>query len=147
MTSFLIRNTIFMSYWAIRHKETCLILATLRIERPNNFQTPKTLFEHLDRWSCMSWNPATGLICTCSHSVLGSSWKTLSCLKFCCCLHPLRRNFPDYCSQFWDGSGESYKKYFFPSRRKDYEKFSPYFSLSEVENFLKLHLFGKNCQN
>ena len=107
MTSFVISNTIFMSYWAIRHKETCLILATLRIERPNNFQTPKTLFEHLDRWSCMSWNPATGLICTCSHSVLGSSWKTLSCLKFCRGLHPLRRDFPDNCSKFWDGAGES----------------------------------------
>ena len=46
MTSFLISSTIFRSYWAIRHTETFLILATLRIERPNNFQTPKTLLEH-----------------------------------------------------------------------------------------------------
>ena len=27
------------------------------------------------------------------------------------------------------------------------EKISPYFSLSEGENFSKLHFFGKNCQD
>ena len=32
---------------------------------------------------------------------------------------------------------------FFPSQRKNCEKLSPYFSLSEVENFSKLHFFGK----
>jgi len=32
---------------------------------------------------------------------------------------------------------------YFPSRQKYCEKLSPYFSLSEVENFSKLHFFGK----
>ena len=35
------------------------------------------------------------------------------------------------------------KIYFFPSRRKNCEEISPYFSLSEVENFSKLYFFGK----
>ena len=35
------------------------------------------------------------------------------------------------------------KIYFFPSRRKNCEKVSPYLSLSEVENFSKVHYFGK----
>ena len=35
------------------------------------------------------------------------------------------------------------KIYFFPSQWKNCEKISPYFSLSEVENFSKLHFFGK----
>ena len=34
-----------------------------------------------------------------------------------------------------------YQKYlFFPSQLKKYEEISPYFSLSEMENFPKLHL-------
>ena len=35
------------------------------------------------------------------------------------------------------------KIYFFPSRRKNCEEISPYFSLSEVENCPKLDFFGK----
>ena len=45
------------------------------------------------------------------------------------------------------GEYSAKKLIFFPCRRKNCEKLSPYFSLSEVKNFLKLLFFGKNCKN
>ena len=39
------------------------------------------------------------------------------------------------------GEYSAKKIYFFPGQRKNCEKISPYFSLSEVENFSKLHFF------
>ena len=49
------------------------------------------------------------------------------------------------CQKMHDSIGEysAEKNYFFPSWQKNCEKLSPYFSLSEVENFSKLHFFGK----
>ena len=41
------------------------------------------------------------------------------------------------------GEYSAKKIYFFPGQRKNCEKISPYFSLSEVENFSKLHFFGE----
>ena len=41
------------------------------------------------------------------------------------------------------GEYSAKKIYFFPGQRKNCEKISPYFSLSEVENCPKLHFFGK----
>ena len=41
------------------------------------------------------------------------------------------------------GEYSAKKLYFFPSRRKNCEKVSPYFSFSEVENFSKLHFLGQ----
>ena len=41
------------------------------------------------------------------------------------------------------GEYSAKKLYFFPSRRKNCEKVSPYFSFSEVENFSKLPFFGE----
>ena len=40
------------------------------------------------------------------------------------------------------GEYSAKKIYYFPSWRKNCEKLSLYFSLSEVENFLRLHFFG-----
>ena len=41
------------------------------------------------------------------------------------------------------GEYSAKKIYFFPGQQKNCEKISPYFSLSEVENFSKLHFFGE----
>ena len=40
------------------------------------------------------------------------------------------------------GEYSATKIYFFPGQRKNCEKISPYFLLSEVENCPKLHFFG-----
>ena len=42
------------------------------------------------------------------------------------------------------GEYSATKIHFFPWRRKNCEKVSPYFSLSGVEKFPNLHIFGKN---
>ena len=45
--------------------------------------------------------------------------------------------------QNYIGEYSARKIYFFPSHRKNCEKVSQYFSLSQVKNCPKLHFFGK----
>ena len=51
------------------------------------------------------------------------------------------------CSDFSVAKISVQKSVSVPGWRKNCEKISPYFQLSEVENCPKLHFFGKNCQN
>ena len=45
------------------------------------------------------------------------------------------------------GEYSAKKIYFFPGQRKNCEKISPYFSLSEVENCPNCTLMGKKCHD
>ena len=45
------------------------------------------------------------------------------------------------------GKYSAKKSIFSQAGEKIVKKISPYFLLSEVENFPKLHFFGKNCQD